>query len=281
MTPASVIISTYQEGDALAATVLDVARTGPAEIIIVDDGGTDGSADRAWPANVTVLRQPHTGIAAARNRGARAATQPTLVFLDAHCEVDGGWLRPLVQALDDSPLAVLGAAVRDAAEPAFVGCGARLVDDLFTYRWLRLPAQAGPVVPVDVVPGGCLAVGRDHFLRQGGFAAFTGFGVEDVELSLRWRRAGWPVLGVPGSLVTHRFRIRPPYPQERRAWLENILRTALAHRRGEELRRCVMACARFSDFPAAIANVLAERAAAQPGRPAGPRPSWSMGTARH
>ncbi|MBL7497170.1 glycosyltransferase [Frankia sp. CNm7] len=257
--PVSVVISTFQEGDALAATVasLDEAEDAPHEIIVVDDGSTDGSCDRAWPARVRVLRQAHHGIAAARNRGARVATQPVVVFLDAHCAVEGPWLRPLLRVLGEAPRALVGPAVRDADDRRYVGCGAEIVDELFTYRWRRAAADEG-VVEVGLVPGGCLAVRRDTFMAAGGFADFEGFGVEDVELALRWWRAGHPLLGVPESLVTHRFRATAPYRPDHRAWLQNVLRTALLHLSGDQLRACVSACTRFELFGPAIATALAK-----------------------
>lgn len=258
--PVSVVISTRQEGDALTRTVRSVSAADPAprEIVVVDDGSTDGSTGRAWPGHVTVVRQEHAGIAPARNRGAGVAQQPILVFLDAHCLVEPGWLEPLLAALTEHPEAVVGPAVRDAADPRYLGCGANLVDALFTYRWCRAPVDRDALVEVGVVPGGCLAVRRDAFLRMGGFGPFTGTGAEDVELALRWWRAGHPLLGVPASVVTHRFRAVAPYRADHQAWLQNILRTALLHLTGEQLRACVTACARFWSFAPAIGTVLAE-----------------------
>ena len=256
--PVSVVISSYEEGPALADTVEAVlaGTVTPREIVVVDDGSTDGSCDGPWPAPVRVVRQPHRGIAPARNRGASVATQPSLVFLDAHCTVDAGWLGPLLDVLDRCPDGLAGPAVRDAGEPRFVGVGAELVDAQFRYRWR--PVRSGEVVDVGIVPGGCLAVRRERFLAAGGFGSFDGVGVEDVELALRWWRAGRPMLGVPASVVTHRFRRRSSYRADEQAWLQNILRTGLLHLEGSQLADCVTSCARFAPFAGAIATVLSE-----------------------
>ena len=258
LAPVAIVVSTFEEGPELRATVESVlaAELIPREIILVDDGSTDRSCDGGWPARVSLIRQPHTGIALARNAGARAATQPALIFLDAHCAVDRRWLRPLIDRLDKAPDALLGPAVLDARDPGYVGSGAQIVDPLFTYRWC--PVRGDSVVEVGVVPGGCMAMQRDRFFEQGGFAAFEEFGVEDVEICLRWWRAGYPLLSVPSSVVSHRFRTTTPYPPHYRAWLQNVLRTALLHLRGDLLRRCVVACSQFAPFNAAIATALSE-----------------------
>jgi GT2 family glycosyltransferase len=254
----SVVISSYEEGRALGDTIGAVlaATVTPREVLVVDDGSTDGSCHRPWPAPVRVLRQAHRGIAPARNRGAAAATQPNLVFLDAHCAVDAGWLGPLIDALERFPDGLVGPAVRDADEPRFVGLGAQLVDAQLRYRWR--PVGVDQVAEVGLVPGGCLAVRRDRFLQGGGFGSFDGVGVEDVELALRWWRAGRPMLGVPASVVTHRFRAHPSYRADEQAWLQNVLRTGLLHLHGAHLRDCVTSCARFAPFAGAIATVLSE-----------------------
>jgi hypothetical protein len=109
---------------------------------------------------------------------------------------------------------------------------------------------------VGLVPGGCLAVARDVFLANGRFGPFRGFGLEDVDLSLRWWRLGRPLLGVPASHVTHRFRVQPPYPPDMQAWLENVLTTALRHLSGARLAETVRCCARLGTFNGAIAAAL-------------------------
>lgn len=255
--PVSVVIATYEEGAALADTVRSVlaADPRPAEVVIVDDGSTDGSTALPWPPPVRVLRREHHGIAAARNTGALAATQPVLVFLDAHCDVAGDWLPPLLQAIERHADAIAGPAVHDWREPCHAGCGARLVDPLFTYQWSRPDGEG--VHAVGLVPGGCLAVRREPLLAAGGFGPFRAFGLEDVDLSLRWWRAGHPLLGVPRSHVTHRFRAAPPYRPDQQAWVENVLMTALRHLSGAGLAQTVRRCTPLASFNGAIAAALA------------------------
>ena len=84
----SVIVPTFNRAAWLESTVRSaLAQThAPLEIIVVDDGSTDGTeaVARGLPAPVTYLRQPNAGVAAARNAGARVARGQWLAFLD--CE---------------------------------------------------------------------------------------------------------------------------------------------------------------------------------------------------
>jgi hypothetical protein len=83
----SVVIPTYNR-DALVAATLDsvfAQQCTDYEVIVVDDGSTDGTLERvaAFGDRVRMLRQDHRGCAAARNLGAREARGEYLAFLDS------------------------------------------------------------------------------------------------------------------------------------------------------------------------------------------------------
>ncbi|WP_158675246.1 glycosyltransferase family A protein [Thiohalobacter thiocyanaticus] len=83
----SVIIPAYNSADTISAAIDSVlSQTWPAhEIIVVDDGSTDDTAERvrACGEPVHYLHQPNAGVSAARNCGIRAATGDWIAFLDA------------------------------------------------------------------------------------------------------------------------------------------------------------------------------------------------------
>ena len=83
--PISVVIPAFNSEDFIAEAIESVhSQTfGVAEIIVVDDGSTDQTADIAAKLGATVIRQPHAGISAARNAGIRAAQQEWIALLDA------------------------------------------------------------------------------------------------------------------------------------------------------------------------------------------------------
>jgi glycosyltransferase involved in cell wall biosynthesis len=89
----SAIIPTFNRRDQIVYAVSSIiAQTYPAaciEIIVVDDGGTDDTADvlrRLWGDRVTVLRKPNGGVGSARNHGLAVARGEYLAFLDSDDE---------------------------------------------------------------------------------------------------------------------------------------------------------------------------------------------------
>ncbi|HXV65552.1 MAG TPA: glycosyltransferase family 2 protein, partial [Vicinamibacteria bacterium] len=105
------MIPTHNRGDALARAVTSIqAQTvAPAEIIVVDDGSTDGSAERIrteFP-RVRVVRQSNLGVSAARNAGIRSSNGELVAFLDSDDEWLPRKLERQLDALAASPDAVL------------------------------------------------------------------------------------------------------------------------------------------------------------------------------
>ena len=85
----SVVIPAYNAEQHLAAAVASVrAQTLPvSEVIVVDDGSSDGTATVAEGLGVRLIRQPNQGAPSARNAGIRVATGNQIAFLDA----DDAW----------------------------------------------------------------------------------------------------------------------------------------------------------------------------------------------
>jgi len=88
--PLSVLIPAYNTAEYLPAAVESVLAQGyePLEVIVVDDGSTDGTADVARSLPVRLVERPHEGIAPARNAALDAASGELIAFLDS----DDVWL---------------------------------------------------------------------------------------------------------------------------------------------------------------------------------------------
>src|SRR5919106_6521238 len=94
----SVVVVARNEGTWLLRTVQRYVATLPSgsEVIVVDDGSTDESADRLpTDRRVRVIRGRGAGVARARNLGGQRAKGDLLVFSDAHLELPDGWWKPL------------------------------------------------------------------------------------------------------------------------------------------------------------------------------------------
>ncbi len=120
----SVVIPAFNAGGWVSAAIESALRQDPPplEVIVVDDGSTDDTAEvlAAVPA-VRVIRQPNLGPSAARNAGAAAAQGELVLFLDADDALDDGALFDLVAMLDDHPAvtAVMVNCVDSEGRPAW------------------------------------------------------------------------------------------------------------------------------------------------------------------
>jgi len=187
------------------------------EIVVVDDGSTDGTGERLsamwrspsgeWRPGRSVIRNEISiGPGRARNLGVERARAPIVAFTDSDCTPAVGWLEQLLAPFDDPRVgAVGGCESDDPADPAI----ARAVHFAMTS-----PITTGRIRGGRGRPAGSyrprsfnMAVRRDAFLRAGGFAdAYYG---EDIDLSLRIDRLGFASVFAPDSRVHHRRRTTP------------------------------------------------------------------------
>ncbi len=185
-------------GECLRALLHQTLPREAYEVLVVDDGSADGTAEVARALGVRVLRQPHRGAAAARNLGARHAQGGILCFTDADCRPAPDWLAELLAPFqaDLGVAGVRGVYRSDQREPV-----ARLVQWEYEDRYRR--TETFP--QIDFVDTYSAAYRTDLFLVHGGFdESFPGASVEDQEFSFRLATQGYRLVFQPRAVVYHR-----------------------------------------------------------------------------
>ena len=194
--PVTVVVPAYNERETIESTVRSlVASTHPIEIVVVDDGSTDGTADiveNLAMANVRVIRQANAGKAAALNAGIATARHDIVVLIDGDTVFEPDTVAALIAPFADP---AVGAVAGNARVANRKGVLSRLqnIEYVVGFNIDRRVQDMWGVVTT--VPG---AVGayRTRALRAvGGISADTL--AEDTDLAITLGRAGWRVVYEP------------------------------------------------------------------------------------
>ncbi len=262
----SVVIPARNEGHWVRDTVEAVLSGSPGyqlEVLVVDDGSTDGSCDflrsPSWPeGSAHVIEGEGRGSHRARNRGAAQAGGDILVFLDAHVLPDAGWLDELVPLLRQPTVGLAGLAVRSVADPKSVGHTYVFVDESLVVGWA--PQRSGGPYETPCVIACCLATRRTCFEELGGFdAGAIRWGLEDVELSLRAWFLGYRCLVSPCAQVAHYFKQNGRnYSVSWEEYDRNLLRCVLTYFSGRHLAGVLAGIRGRENFARSLRQVLSD-----------------------
>ncbi len=198
----SVVMPVYNGADVLRASLaplLAMLRAGEiAEIIVVDDGSTDGTAAIATECHAHLLHSGgRLGPGGARNVAAPAAVGDVLWFVDADVAVHNDAARMLVASFRRSGAAAVFGSYDDRPSGRnFLSQYKNLVHHYYHHR------EGGDA---ETFWAGCGAVRKDIFLTSGGFDAVTYRypSIEDIELGLRLRQRGLRIVLAPEVQGTH------------------------------------------------------------------------------
>lgn len=131
----SIVLPAKNEAEGLARTLPRIRDLHPgAQLIVVDDGSTDGTADVAADHGAVVLSSPYSmGNGAAIKRGARAATGDVIVFMDADGQHDPAHIDLLLEKLRDGYDMAIGARSKNGQANAGRGLANALYNRLATW----------------------------------------------------------------------------------------------------------------------------------------------------
>jgi cellulose synthase/poly-beta-1,6-N-acetylglucosamine synthase-like glycosyltransferase len=196
----SIIVPTFNGASRIGRCIealVDQAERHDAEILIVNDGSTDNTADvvRQY-AGIRLITQGNAGPAAARNRGAFEAAGTILVFTDDDCAPTAGWLDTMLAPFDD-PEVVGVKGVYRTTQKSLV---ARFVQTEYEDRY-RLMERFHDIDFIDTYSA---AFRRDRFIEMAGYdTSFPVACAEDIELSYRMSARGWKMKFIPEAVVYH------------------------------------------------------------------------------
>ena len=210
----SVIIPSYNRRADLAALLPALAnQTLPKnqyEVILVDDGSTDGTDDfvdafrERSPMRFRFFKQDHRGAGAARNYGMREASGQVFIFIDSDCIAPPDWLAEIRKAFDRDP-SIDAFGGRDDARGDFSPLQKAInyaMTSFLTTGGLRggRKKRLAKFYPRSFNMG----VRREIIPKTGGFGHFKR--AHDIELSHRIIQSGAKVVYLPEAVVFHKRR---------------------------------------------------------------------------
>ncbi len=214
----SIVIPTFNTAEMTLDGCRAVLASMPesAELIVADDGSSDGTAERLArevPVVRVVRLEVNRGFAPAANAGIRATTGRIIFLLNSDAVPRPGALKALLSAFEAEPkLGIASAALLNQdGTPQWSGgptptlawmigvvSGAGHLARLF-----RRSAGSAASRKVDWVSGAAMAIRRETWDAAGPLDERFRFYCQDIEICHRAREAGWTVRIVPGAEVVH------------------------------------------------------------------------------
>jgi glycosyltransferase involved in cell wall biosynthesis len=184
----SIVIPAKNEAAAIGSVVSAALEAWPdAEIIVVDDGSSDATADVAREAGAEIVQHPESlGNGAAVKAGARVATGEIIAFMDGDGQHDAKELAPLIEKLDDGYHMVIGA--RDSGSHANMG-------RLFANGLYNAIASLLTGRPIPDLTSG-FRVARAKLFKKFLYLLPNGFSYPTT-ITMAFFRSGYPICFVP------------------------------------------------------------------------------------
>ncbi|EKX63024.1 chitin synthase [Streptomyces ipomoeae 91-03] len=210
--PVSVLVPAYNEAKCIEKTVRSlVAGDHPIEVLVIDDGSSDGTAgiveelsrelaaDPAVRHDVRVVRQVNAGKPAALNRGIANARHDLIVMMDGDTVFEPSTVRELVQPFADPRVGAVAGNAKVGNRDTLIGAWQH-IEYVMGFNLDRRMYDVLRCMPT--IPGAVGAFRREALDRVGGMSEDTL--AEDTDITMALHRDGWHVV----------------YAEKARAWTE-------------------------------------------------------------
>ena len=197
----------------LPSVVAAAERVPGSEVIVVDNGSTDGSAalvEECFPRVRVVALDTNLGFGGGSNAGFLAARHDVVVLLNSDMRVEADFLQPLLDGFTDEHVFSVSCQIF-FSDPAKLRQETGLTESWWERGSLRVRHRTDPAIgqlyPCAYGGGGSCAYDRRKFFALGGFDELLApFYLEDTDLGyMAWKR-GWKNLYQPASVVYHEHR---------------------------------------------------------------------------
>ncbi|GAA2259098.1 glycosyltransferase [Streptomyces atrovirens] len=201
--PVTVLVPAYNEAKCIENTVNSLmASEHPIEVLVIDDGSTDGTArivEAMGLPNVRVIRQLNAGKPAALNRGLANARYDIVVMMDGDTVFEPSTVRELVQPFGDPRVGAVAGNAKVGNKDSLIGAWQH-IEYVMGFNLDRRMYDILRCMPT--IPGAVGAFRRSALEPIGGMSDDTL--AEDTDVTMALHRAGWRVV----------------YAENARAWTE-------------------------------------------------------------
>jgi cellulose synthase/poly-beta-1,6-N-acetylglucosamine synthase-like glycosyltransferase/peptidoglycan/xylan/chitin deacetylase (PgdA/CDA1 family) len=198
----SVVVPAYNEAAGIAATIRSMVTSryrGRIEIIVVDDGSSDGTAAIARGLRIPyvhVISQPNSGKAGALNRGIAEAHSDILILVDGDTIFQADTIGRLVAPLAAADVGAVSGNTKVGNRRGFLG-GWQHLEYVMGFNLDRRLFDMLGTIPT--VPGAIGAFRRAALAAAGGVSTDTL--AEDTDLTMALCRSPWRVVYAPGAIA--------------------------------------------------------------------------------